>query len=336
MRQRTYHQSGLRILVLATLLTGPAARADDSFFAVGTGGLVFQKTDGVAMQREDLFLSPDEVRVRYEMRNAGTAPVSGHVAFPLPAVYAGDNHYQASNIIPDDATPGFLHFTLLVDGQPKQTSMRVWATLAGRDVTTLLAQNGLGIRTLKLRPQIDPASLPPGALARLKAAGALSDEGGDLVGQCRPTSPSSGTRATRPASPWSNIATPPSWAAPTDPGPPPPSWNLRHPILPARRGPRGKHRPVAPVETGRPGCDDLAVVPVLRPPHREELARPDRHPRRHAASRPPDDQVAICPTSLHFHPDGPGRLVATATDWTADSDIDAMFVSPHPIKQAIP
>ncbi len=141
-----------------------AARADDTFFAVGTGGLVFQKTEGVAMQREDLFLSPGDVRVRYEMRNAGAAAVTGHVAFPLPAIYAGDNHYQASNIIPDDAKPGFLHFTLTVDGQPKQTSMRVWATLRDADVTALLAQNGLDVRTIRLRPQIDPAALPAGAL----------------------------------------------------------------------------------------------------------------------------------------------------------------------------
>ncbi len=50
----------------------------------------------------------------------------------------------------------------------------------------------------------------------------------------------------------------------------------------------------------------------------------------------PDDTIAICPGSLHFHPDGPTRMVATETDWVADTDIDALFISPHPIKQAIP
>ncbi len=325
------------LLAGVVLLAAAGARADDTFFAVGTGGLVFQKTEGVAMQREDLFLSPQEVRVRYEMRNDGAAPVSGQVAFPLPAIYAGDNHYNASNLIPDDARPGFLHFTLAVDGQPRPAAMRAWATLHETDVTALLAQNGLDIRAMKLRPQIDPAQLPAGALARLVAAGALSDDGGDIVGQ------------------WETHVTF-EWQQTFPPG----ITVIEHayaPILGAAYDPGNTSPVLEPYATQYclPEAARAASFDRLR---LQRQADPDAmmwmtflsFTLRTAQNwhgpigtlnvtlqaEHPDDAVALCSTSLRFRPDGPGRMVAAATDWRAESDIEALFVSPHAVKQALP
>ena len=325
------------LLGVAVLTAASGAKADDTFFAVGTGGLVFEKTEGVAMQREDLFLSPGQVRVRYEMFNPGTMPVAGHVAFPLPAIYAGDNHYQASNIIPDDAKPGFMQFILTVNGQPRQTSMRVWATLGDADVTQILARNGLDVRTIKLRPQIEAAALPEGAATRLQAAGVVSDEGGDLVGQWQ----------THMAFEWEQSF-------------PPGVTVVEHryaPILGGAYDPANASPILEPYakqyclpEAAR--AANLALLQQWRQADPDAMLwlsflsfilktaqnwhGPIGTLRVTLQAEHPDDTIAICPGSLHFRPDGPARLVAEATDWVADGDIDALFISPHPIKQAIP
>ena len=334
-RSELFHS--LYVLVAAVLLAPACAWADDTFFAVGSGGLVFQKTHGVAMQREDLFLSPREIRVRYEMRNPGTRPVSGQVAFPLPVVYAGDNHYQASNLIPDDAKPGFLAFELTVNGRPKQTSMRVWATLHGADITALLARNGLDVRALKLRPQIDPATLPQGAVARLRKAGALSAEQGDLVGQ------------------WQTHVTF-EWAQTFPPG----VTVVEHryaPILGGAYDPVNESPGLEPYakQYCLPGAARAASLAELKQRKQTDpnamiwmsflsfILRTARNWQGPIGTlnvtlqtEHPDDTIALCPSNLHFHPDGPARMVATAKNWAATTDIDAMFVSPHPIPQALP
>src|SRR5579871_4486292 len=78
---------GLPWLVLVAALAGARpAVANDSSSELAAGGIVLTKTDAIAMQREDLSLSPAEVRVRYEMRNDTGRPVTLRVAFPLPDV----------------------------------------------------------------------------------------------------------------------------------------------------------------------------------------------------------------------------------------------------------
>lgn len=80
---------GARTLCLALIMVAAGAggaAANDSAAELAAGGLVLVKTNAVTMQREDLTLSPSEVRVRYEMRNDTGQPVTLRVAFPLPEV----------------------------------------------------------------------------------------------------------------------------------------------------------------------------------------------------------------------------------------------------------
>nr|WP_294505163.1 DUF4424 family protein [uncultured Rhodopila sp.] len=60
--------------------------ANDSASELAAGSLVMVKTDVIAMQWEELTLSPGWIQVRYEMRHDGTAPVILRVAFPVPEV----------------------------------------------------------------------------------------------------------------------------------------------------------------------------------------------------------------------------------------------------------
>ena len=173
------------------------AMANDASSELAAGGLVLTKTDAISMQREDLFLSPDEVRVRYEYRNDTGAPVSLRVAFPLPPVpvdgpggptlFSPDGTMLAHNIDLQIQEANFLNLRLTVDGkdQPVQTEIR--ADLPdGRNIVQQLYQ--LGGWRLVLTPSfytLDPS--PDGAeiddsgptLDRgLRALGAVHGENG--------------------------------------------------------------------------------------------------------------------------------------------------------------
>ncbi len=73
----------LFLAAAAALLCGPAA-ANDSTAEVAAGGLVLKRTHAIDMVSEDLFISADQVRVRYVFRNRTANDVRTIVAFPLP------------------------------------------------------------------------------------------------------------------------------------------------------------------------------------------------------------------------------------------------------------
>ena len=98
------------------------AHATDSSSELAAGGLVLTKTDAIVMQREDLTLAPDSVKVRYEFLNPARKPVTLRVAFPLPEIPRAtpggmETSEGAHNIAvrpPEDAN--FLNFRLWVNG----------------------------------------------------------------------------------------------------------------------------------------------------------------------------------------------------------------------------
>jgi len=135
-----------------------AAAANDSSSELSVGGLVLVKNDSIAMQREDLTLSPSEVRVRYEMRNDTDKPVTLLVAFPMPEVPkdtpAGMRSGSAHNLDMKPPTDvNFIGFRLWVNGQQGTPEAEIRATLAnGHDVTEELRQ--MGGLPLVLQPRI--------------------------------------------------------------------------------------------------------------------------------------------------------------------------------------
>ncbi|TIT62302.1 MAG: DUF4424 domain-containing protein, partial [Mesorhizobium sp.] len=53
------------VLTTALALSAAPALANDSVAELGTGGLILSRSDAVAMQSEDLFISPQKVTVDY-------------------------------------------------------------------------------------------------------------------------------------------------------------------------------------------------------------------------------------------------------------------------------
>ena len=186
-------------LLAALLAAADTARANDSSSELAAGGLVFVRTDAVAIEREDLSIAPRQVRVRYAMRNAGTAPVTLRLAFPLPPIPADtpggrailDAHGQevAGNIdLRGFGRPNFVDFTVTADGKPVTPEVEVRAVLPdGRDIAAELRQ--IGGWSLLLYPRLyvsnptpqDMAEydVGPTILGRLRELGAVGRDKGD-------------------------------------------------------------------------------------------------------------------------------------------------------------
>ncbi|MBN9275379.1 MAG: DUF4424 domain-containing protein [Mesorhizobium sp.] len=125
---------------LAALLaaTGAPALANDSVAELGTGGIVLSRSDSIAMESEDLFLSRDKVTVDYVFRNGSDKDIDTIVAFPMPDIEGNPNEVPS---IPDDRD-NFLDFEATMDGKPLSPQLEQRAFAAGLDISAdLKAQN---------------------------------------------------------------------------------------------------------------------------------------------------------------------------------------------------
>jgi Domain of unknown function (DUF4424) len=172
--------------LILTILCGAAlscpATANDSASQLAAGGIVLVKNDVIVMQREDLHLSPAEVRVRYEMRNDSGKPVTLRVAFPLPELPAMTPGGRTTttgghNIMMNEPRgPNFIGFRVWADGREITPEVEIRAVLPdGRDIAAALQQIG-GV-PLVLRPGVfvppDDPDLNADVRRRLAEIGAI-------------------------------------------------------------------------------------------------------------------------------------------------------------------
>ena len=176
--------SPLRLAALAALLLPLpiAGHANDAVAGLDAGELVMRNSDAVEMAEEDLFLSLDQVRVRYLFRNRSKQPVTTLVAFPLPPIHMEMDHeygFTARHRDPADS----VDFRLWIDGRPVPVNSRARAeTPEGREVTALLQKWQIPLIFLtpdaasydRLMARLE--ALPPEAMAELRAAGAILQE----------------------------------------------------------------------------------------------------------------------------------------------------------------
>ncbi|CAN5896721.1 DUF4424 domain-containing protein [soil metagenome] len=155
---------------------GPAA-ANDSASELAAGGLVLVKTDAISMQREDLTLSPSEVRVRYEMRNDTGQPVTLRVAFPMPEVPSDSPAGKTTstgghNIAIKPVTDAnFMQFRVWADQRELTPEIEVQALLpGGPDIAPALRE--IGGLPLVLQPGtflLEDKTLPAETRRKLQA-----------------------------------------------------------------------------------------------------------------------------------------------------------------------
>jgi hypothetical protein len=150
--------------LLSFALAAPAI-ANDSTAEHAAGGLVLTRSADIDMVSEDLFVSADEVRVRYVFRNRSGRDIRTTVAFPMPHRDLAEEREM------DVAYPA--DFATRVDGAAVTMAVERKALLRGYDRTAFLAGFGLA-------PDADGEALdrlPPAAKRRLLEAGlAEADE----------------------------------------------------------------------------------------------------------------------------------------------------------------
>ncbi|MCX5515980.1 hypothetical protein C3941_04905 [Kaistia algarum] len=143
---------------LAACLLAAPAFANDSTAELGAGGLAYVTTEAVQMKSEDLFISMDEVRVRYAFENVSDQDVTSLVAFPMPDI-KGDVDFMES--VPVDDPLNFLGFRTTVDGQPVEASVQQRVTSLGIDQTAYLTSLGIPLAPQNPATRAALDKLPP-------------------------------------------------------------------------------------------------------------------------------------------------------------------------------
>ncbi|HEV2515015.1 MAG TPA: DUF4424 domain-containing protein [Devosia sp.] len=146
-------------LVLAALAVAPAL-ANDTMSTLGAGGLVFVQTDDVKMLSEDLYVSPEQVRVKYEFRNEGAEDTDALVAFPMPDI-TGSGDFMVA--IPTEDPENIFGFETLVNGEPVAAELHQYVFATNIDYTQYLTDLGLpltpyGDATVKAINALDAAT----------------------------------------------------------------------------------------------------------------------------------------------------------------------------------
>jgi hypothetical protein len=175
MRQTTVWAGAL---VTGLTLIGPAGlRANDTLAVFGAGGLQFEQTDKVRMEREDLYLSPREVRVSYVFRNLTDHDVSGRVAFPMPEVNVGQISESPHDFHKSARNGDIFDFHVEVDGCPVAAEYDARAYInnadGSKDVTDLLKKHRVSL--------VDPddSLIDANAMKDLTAARVFNKDHGD-------------------------------------------------------------------------------------------------------------------------------------------------------------
>jgi hypothetical protein len=161
----------MKYAIAAILLLPLLASANDGIAGVSAGGIVFRKTDAIAMKKEVLNVSHQLISVDYEFLNESTSEVEETIVFPLPAYSAmqqdWDTYYGQPN-----------GFSIDVDGKPVRFQSVVRALRKDVDVTAQLKKLGLSDAQIAYHPSFDDKlEVPPlsaqqeAQLAKLKLYG---------------------------------------------------------------------------------------------------------------------------------------------------------------------
>jgi hypothetical protein len=127
--------------IAASILFAWPAAGDDSSAQLKAGGIVFVNTTPLKMAEEDLYISPEKVRIRFVFANDTAKPVETLVAFPLPDIDNNEYTEVPLGAITNDPV-NFVGFGVTVGGRKVPFAIEQRAFYQGRDVTRLLDELG--------------------------------------------------------------------------------------------------------------------------------------------------------------------------------------------------
>ena len=130
------------VLAMSGLLLGLPAAANDSTAELAAGGLILTRSDSVEMRSEDLFISQEQVIVRYRFLNTTPEPVRTVVAFPMPDI-GGEGFFESDVGIPSSDPANLLDFSTRVQGILVNPRVEQKAMAGGIDRTAWLSSRGV-------------------------------------------------------------------------------------------------------------------------------------------------------------------------------------------------
>jgi hypothetical protein len=164
------------LIALAALAAAAPALADDSSAALGAGGIVFTRNTPVRMAAEDLYLSPQAVRIRFEFQNPTAKDVETIVAFPLPDIDTSEFYGGAIGTVTDDPK-NFIGFKAVVDGKPVPFTIEQRAFVKNKDVTAVVLAAGAPVNPVIAEGYDKLSKLPRDKQKALIAAGVAEGDG---------------------------------------------------------------------------------------------------------------------------------------------------------------
>lgn len=162
----------LAVAAVALALGAAPAAANDSTAAMGAGGLVLQRTDGIRMVSEDLYVSAREVRVKYRFLNHTSEPIETIVAFPMPDISGSWEESVGGDVDGDRVVP----FITWVDDYAVHAQVERKAVVGDRDVTAELAALNLPLSPSSTAAMTAMERLSDADADRLAAAGLITVE----------------------------------------------------------------------------------------------------------------------------------------------------------------
>lgn len=163
----------ITIALAGLLATAAPALANDSTAEIGVGGLEMVYNSAIEMASEDLYISDDEIRVRYVFRNVTKEDRTFTIAFPLPPLDAQFYDEIGMTVLPEAETENYVLFELVIDGVPVELQVYNRVTALGVDRTAELQALGLPLNPAS--PQMGDAitALSPEQLREANQLGLL-------------------------------------------------------------------------------------------------------------------------------------------------------------------
>jgi hypothetical protein len=173
--------SAAAVPLFLSAFVGFAALANDSSAELSAGGLVFTRSNEVALQSEHLTISPDIISVRYQFVNKGERPLTLTIAFALPDIDLSNEDIYS---IPYGDGTNFLGFETKIAGKLVNFTTHQRAFLGDEDVSELL--RSAGVPLLPAGPERDKMNdLAEPARKQLIQLGLLRENGSDDLGRPR-------------------------------------------------------------------------------------------------------------------------------------------------------
>lgn len=157
--------------------------ANDSMATLEAGGLVFTRSEEITMAKEDLYISPEKVEVKYLYRNTSDKPVNTIVAFPMPKI---GGPVEIMSAVPDEQSDNFMDFSVVQDGEAIEPNLQQRVLVRGIDFTADVEEQEIPLQPLLKETTEALKTLEPDVIKDWLAKGLIVDLNYGMGGTSEP------------------------------------------------------------------------------------------------------------------------------------------------------